>query len=417
MSHAASIAPVPASDRTGSAFDLFLIWAGANIVATTLQVGASLAASFHVSTALGLIAVGSLAGGALVAALAPLGPRLGVPSLIAARAALGVRGAALVALFMCVTNFAWIAVNNVIAASACAGTLGAEASERWWAFGLGVLATLVAAGGPSLVARTDRVAVPLLFALSFALTLACVRLAAPAPAPPPPAAGLSLARGLDVVIAYQVSWILMFADYSRYTRSGRGSAIAVFCGLALTSWWLMPLGLVAAAAAGSSDPRAMLEAAGLGASGAALMALGTLTTNFVNIYMSALAWRSVLPRSGEQATLWLIGGAGAALSLFSRAWLDRFADFMLLLGGALVPIGGILAARFFLCRRPVEVSALYDPAGPYMRQGGFAVPALIAWAAGASVYFAFESAGGTVPALLAATLAYWLVDRVRPIDG
>jgi purine-cytosine permease-like protein len=35
---------------------------------------------------------------------------------------------------------------------------------------------------------------------------------------------MTWSRGLDVVIGYQVSWILMFADYSRYTRSARGSA-------------------------------------------------------------------------------------------------------------------------------------------------------------------------------------------------
>ena len=107
---------------------------------------------------------------------------------------------------------------------------------------------------------------------------------------------MSWSRGLDVVIGYQVSWILMFADYSRYTRSVRGSAIAVFLGLALTSAWMMPLGAIAARAAGTSDPGAMLDAVGLGAAGALLLTLATLTTNFVNIYMSSLAWKSLAPR-------------------------------------------------------------------------------------------------------------------------
>ncbi len=50
-------------------------------------------------------------------------------------------------------------------------------------------------------------------------------------------------RGFDIVVGYQVSWILMFADYSRYTRSEKSSARAVFLGLLLTSLWMMPLGL------------------------------------------------------------------------------------------------------------------------------------------------------------------------------
>ena len=101
-----------------------------------------------------------------------------------------------------------------------------------------------------------------------ALTIACMRAPAAAGLGAAPLPAMSWSRGLDVVIGYQVSWILMFADYSRYTRSARGSAVAVFLGLALTSVWMMPLGTIAARAAGTSDPGAMLDAVGLGAAGA-----------------------------------------------------------------------------------------------------------------------------------------------------
>ena len=108
-----------------------------------------------------LVAVGSVAGAALVAALAPLGPRLRVPSVIAARPALGFVGAGLVAVVLYVTNFAWIALNNVIAASACARVgaawIGpAAGSQTAWAIALGLLATLVVWLGPRAVARADR---------------------------------------------------------------------------------------------------------------------------------------------------------------------------------------------------------------------------------------------------------------------
>ncbi len=405
------IGSVPEADRTQSPLDLFLIWAGANIVATTFAVGASLAGSFDTRTALALMTVGSLAGALMVAALAPLGPRLGVPSIIAARAALGIRGAGLIAGLMYVINFAWIAINNVIAASACATIVGGAASERWWAFGLGVLSTLVVAGGPALVVKTDRVAVPLLLLVSLAMTVACLRLELP-PVAAAPAGALSLLRGFDIVFGYQASWILMFSDYSRYTRTERGSLFAVFLGLGLTSAWLMPLGYLAARAAKSPDPGAMLEALGLGAAGALLMSFGTLTTNFVNIYLSALAWKSLLPRSSQRSALWVTGMVGACLSLFSRAWLDRYADFMLLLGGAFVPVGGILIARFFLLRRPVDVAALYDPRGEHARHLGFSIPGLAAWATGALAYYAIGASGGTLPALAVAMLAYAALVRL-----
>jgi len=410
---AIEIGRVPDSERTQSPLDLFWIWAGADIVATTFAVGASLTPAFETRTALALMLVGSFAGALLIAALAPLGPKLGVPSIIAARAALGIRGAGVIALVMYVTNFAWIAINNVIAASACAAVMGGPSSERAWAFGLGILSTLIVAGGPGLVARTDRVAVPVLFAIAVGMTVACLRLEPAAAATAATAApSMSLLRGFDVVAGYQASWILMFSDYSRYTRSGRGSFIAVFLGLGLTSAWLMPLGFLAAQAAQSPDPAAMMAALGLGAWGGLLMAFGTLTTNFVNIYLSALAWKSLLPRSSQTTALWVTGLVGAALSLLSRAWLDRYADFMLVLGGVFVPVGGILIARYFFDRRPVDPDALYDPNGEHARNGGFSIPGFAGWLAGAAVYYGIGAAGGTLPALFTATIVFVLVTRL-----
>ena len=92
---------------------------------------------------------------------------------------------------------------------------------------------------------------------------------------------------------------------------------------------------------------------------------------------------------------------GAALSL-SKVWLDRYADFMLVLGALLVPVGGVLIARFVLLRRRVEVPELYDPRGRFARWGGFSVPGMLAWAAGSAVFFLTKSIGSTLPALLTA---------------
>jgi purine-cytosine permease-like protein len=413
--NAVDIAPIAAADRKQPAFDLFLIFACANIVATTFQTGASLVPAFSLPSAIGLVVAGGLAGSALIAILSAAGPRLGVPSVIAARAALGMRGAGLVALLLYTTNFAWIAVNNVIAASACGRLAGGPASVRAWAVGLGVVSTLIVAGGPRLVARADRLAVPLLAVVGVVLTVACFRL--PGNVLWAPGTGsMRWLGGLDIVVGYQVSWILMFADYSRFTASARRAGVAVFLGLGLTTLWLMPLGAMAARAAGNSDPGAMLGALNLGLSGAVLMTVATVTTNFVNIYMSSLALRSLMPRAGDQVAVWSTGLLGAALSLFSGAWLDRYAGFMTVLGGVLIPVGGILLARFYLLRRPVRVAALYgdgEPGTPACP--AYDLPGLAAWGAGALTYYLAAGLGGTIPSLLVAIGVYLgLAGRRRP---
>ena len=409
--NAADIGQVPSGEQTQKASTLFWIFAGANIVATTMQVGASLSTGFSPLAASVLIAVGATAGSLLVAALAVVGPRLGVPSVIAARGALGTGGAGVVAVLLYVTNFAWIAVNNVIAASVGAHLLGGPAAMPWWIIGLGLVSTAVVALGPRAVGLADRYAVPLLLVVGGVITWAVIKawhtLPAAATAAAPSAGWF---HGLDIVIGYQVSWILMFADYSRYTASERRSAVAVFLGLLLTSLWMMPLGLTAARIAASQDPGAMMAAIGLGWAGAVLMIAATVTTNFVNIYMSGLACKSLMPKMGDQASVWSIGIIGTVLGLFAGTWLDRYADFMTVLGGVFVPVGGVLLAHYILRPTATHVPDLYDARGPYR---GVLVPGAAAWALGTAAYYLAGPWGGTLPALVTSVVIYVLLAR-RP---
>jgi cytosine permease len=411
--NATDIGPVPDAQRTQSGLTLFTIFAGANIVATTLQVGAALSAGVTPVTAVLLICMGATAGSMLVAALAVVGPRLGVPSVVAARAALGIRGAGLVAVLLYVTNFAWIAVNNVIAASVGAQLFGGPAARPLWIVGLGIVSTGVVALGPRAVGLADKIAVPLLLLVGGVITWAVIQ------SPPnlavlssAPAATMSWLTGLDIVVGYQVSWILMFADYSRYTRFERTGSMAVFLGLLLTSLWMMPLGLAAARVAGSQDPGAMMRAIGLGWAGAVLMVLATVTTNFVNIYMSGLAWKSLFPRTGDQWSVWSIGIIGTALGLIYGSWLDRYADFMVVLGGVLVPVGGVLLAHYRFSGATTKAPDLYANDGPYR---GVIPAGVVGGAAGAAVYFFARPWGGTLPGLVTAIVIYLATTRRRQL--
>jgi purine-cytosine permease-like protein len=413
--NAADLAPVAHEARTQSPFDLFLIFAGASIVATTWQVGASLG-TISTSAAIGIIAIGSLIGASFTSLLAPVGVTLGVPSIVASRAALGMRGASLVAFVLWLTNFAWIALNNVIAASVSSRAFGdAAVDPRWWSFAFGVIATFIVTRGPRAVGLADRIAVPSMGIAGLLITVAVLRM----PAPPPVAVEASAGawwRALDVVMGYQASWLLMFADYPRYSRSRGASARAVFLGLALPALWLMPLGFVVSRAAGTDDPGAMIAATGVGRAGAVLVVLATVTTNFVNIYMSALAWRSLAPSTRQAPAIWTIGLVGTAAGLLSPQLLDAFASFMILLGGILVPIGGILIGHFVVLPRiggdpsvwAVDVASLYDERGPL---AGVSGPAAAAWTTGALAYYAAQGHGATLVALAVTLLVYLVTMR------
>ncbi|MDP2389932.1 MAG: hypothetical protein Q8N52_06350, partial [Acidobacteriota bacterium] len=275
------------------------------------------------------------------------------------------------------------------------------------------------ARGPRAVGHADRVAVPLMVIAGSMLTWAAFTLVPPQPLGegglPPMTAAVSsepappLLWGIDVVIGYQVSWLLMFADYSRYTRSPRAGATAVFAGLALTAHWLMPEDWNLARIAGSADPGTMLAAAGVGWWAALLVVLATVTTNFVNIYLSSLAWRTLVPRSTGVGSVWVIGLIGTALGLISSAWLTQFADLMVLLGSVLVPVGGIFLAHFVVLRAKVDVDGIYQTA----RMPAFTAAGVAAWLLGFAVYKLAAPIGATLPALATSMIVFLLVRRFQ----
>ena len=414
-------------DQSQRPLDLFLIFAGANIVATTLQIGAWVA-GLPFSNAMFIIALGAVAGAWLVAALAPIGSRLRVPSIVATRAVLGFQGAQVLALLLFLTNFAWIADNNVIAASIVARLVSGPSATgtALLAIVIGLAAMFTVLGGPRAVGLADRFAVPTLFLSGVAMTIACLRIPLPEPAQTS-ASFMDHVRAFDVPFGYQTTWLLMFADYSRYSRSPRKASWAVFGGLGITALWFIPLGLISSLISGSQDPGAMVFGLGLGWWGGALLLLGTLTTNFVNIYMSALALKSLRPETSDRAAIWLIGGVGAAMSVMDKLLIDQFANLIALLAGIFVPIGAILIAHFLILKRRHTPGDLYPSSdGRAPRVGLWSAPGMTAWIVGAAVFYLaaypppalhLPAIGGTVPSFLIALAIYLMVSRTAQTNS
>ncbi len=389
------LAPVPEARRSSSIADVALLFAGANVVATTLVTGGALGVQASPGRTLTIVLLGVALGTAPLAVLARLGPRSGLPSMVLLRQPFGSAGAAAISLLLIVTNFAWIALNNVIAASALARLVGGP--ESGWSLLMGGLAVILALAGPRAMAMFDRFAVPAMAVLGGSLTLALLRGGGgPAVAPPPTEIGVL--AGLDLVAGYQVSWSLMFADYTRFQRREGQASTSVFLGLSLSSAWLMLVGAAAARAGGGADPTAMILGLGLPAVALLVVALSTLTTNFVNLYLSSLALKNLAPRARGGWVVVGLGAVGTGFGLLSPGLLDRYAIFMGYLGTLLLPIVAITLVHFFVgARRPSPAGAV-RPA------------AVMAWAIGVVVYQAVSRLwpvfGATIPTLIAAGVAY-----------
>ena len=134
-------------------------------------------------------------------------------------------------------------------------------------------------------------------------------------------------------------------------------------------------------------------------------------TNFVNIYMSSLAWKSLFPRARDAAVIWSIGLIGTALSAVPGVWLEQYTHFMTALAAVLVPVGGVLVAHYYIGQSEFTdqpIAELYDTRGPFR---GVNIAGIAAWTAGAIAFFAADRLGGTIPALIASIVVYVTLRR------
>lgn len=413
----AAIAPIPEAARNLRGADFCLLWAGAAVSLAEIWAGGLLAP-------LGLLAggaailLGHLIGNTPLALAGVIGTRTGLPTMVATRPALGVRGSYLPTVLNIVQLVGWTGVMLWIggrAAQAMAPLPGDRGAAGWIAIS-GALTTAWALLGHRHWRWLQRVAVTVLVALCVLMTVVLLerhqlaRLLAPSPS-----GGLPFMVALDLVIAMPISWLPLVCDYSRYARSARSAFWGTWVGYLVVSSWMYGIGLAAALATGSATPDSMvLELmAGLGLALPALLIvlLSTFTTTFLDVYSAAVSSLNLWPRLDERAASATCGALGTALALVLPA--SAFEDFLLLIGALFSPLFGVVLSDFLLGGRERYLAA-GDPARAGGPVAGFDARGLAAWAIGAAAYFALQHLttwGASLPSLLLAGLVYAVLRR------
>ena len=178
-------------------------------------------------------------------------------------------------------------------------------------------------------------------------------------------------------MALPVSWLPLAADYTRFSRSGRGAFWGAAVGYFIPNVWLYALGAILLLSRGLSDAPSVITAIAAGGAGAAvaLVALGVDETKepFANIYSTAVSFQNVLPRVSQRVLI--LGVAAVATAGTFVVDLVHYQDFLYLLGSFFVPLFGVLLAQWLVGER--------DPfAAPEFRPGQ-----IVAWLAGFFLFY------------------------------
>jgi nucleobase:cation symporter-1, NCS1 family len=393
------IRPVPPEHRRLSGLDFAVLWGDLSLGLLVLLTGALLVPALGLPSALAAIAVGSVAGSAVLALVGLAGAREGVPGMVLFRPVLGLRGSYLPSVLNIVQLVGWTGFEFWAMSS-----VAREMSNRLFGFGsywlwlpvVAVLCTLLALGGPVVVVRQwlEKFGVWVVAAVAAWITVRVLTVGHLGGAWSAPGhGGLGFWLAIDLVIAMPVSWLPLVADYNRFARQGVSSAAGTFWGYAAGNFWFYALGALLVVGGQLSDP----SPAGLGTAiasvaggGVVLVALlvGETDEAFADIYSAAVSSQNLRERIPQRGAVVVVAAAGAALA----AWLGSrpnvavgdYEYFLFLLGSVFVPLFGVFVADYFVLSKHRRSTGSYglDGTAPRRLNG----PAVAAWVVGFAIY-------------------------------
>jgi NCS1 family nucleobase:cation symporter-1 len=392
------------------AWDLLATWFGAGVSIAEFWAGALLVPGVSLLTALVVNVVGHIIGNALMGLVAVEGFVVGVPTMVLTRRPLGVRGSYIPSALNYLQLIGWTAVMNVVGARAIDEVLSAldyPSNVQLWIVAVGALNTLWALAGPRRWRWLEKVSAVLLITLVAWLTAATVGTAG----------GIDWGVGsgnlppllaLDLVVAMPVSWLPLVADYSRLC--GGGAFWATFVGYLASSNLFYFIGGYTNAYLGLADPISIIATYGLGIPAMAIVVLSTTTTAFLDIYSAAVSFKNFKPSEPIDRQILVVGAAGTALALVFPV--EEYEWFLLLIGGAFVPLAAIMITDYYLVARGrYDVEELLGGRAAPIRASG-----ITAWALGFTTYILTSTytpwLGSTIPSLIATSTIYYTLSKL-----
>ncbi len=354
------VEPVPAERRVLGFLDQGALWANLGVSLVGIVTGAALVPTLSFGTAMAVLVVGGLIGGGLLAASAWLGATTALPAMAIMRRALGVQGARVPTVLNILQNTGWSAVETwTVAEAAHALPVIGGGPRILYYLVAGLLGIVLAVTGPLGVVRRllRRYVTPL---LAIALAYLLVALLRDADLGIAATGGLPVMVALDIVVAYNASWLPLAPDYTRFSgrpmRAALGAATGYFAGTSL----VFIIGFLVGTLGGVTDTNSVVIAVGglaFGSLAIAVIVADESEKTFANVYSTAVSVQNLAPRASQRMLIVVIGTVATVIAY--QLSISRFFDFLLLLGAVFVPLFGAVIADHFRPPRPVVTAVAW----------------------------------------------------------
>jgi putative hydroxymethylpyrimidine transporter CytX len=386
------IRPVPRDRRRFSAFDVGVLWGDLSIGLLVLVSGALLVPALGLPFAVLAIVMGTAIGCLPLALVGFAGAREGVPGMVLFRPVLGRRGSYLPSAANLVQLIGWTAFEFwAMARVANAVSVDLLGLDGWfvWLIIVAVICTALALAGPVFTVRRwlERFGAWVVAAVAAWITVRVIAVGELGELwSRPGTGGLPFWAAVDLVVAMPVSWLPLVADFNRFARDERRSALATYGSYAAGNAWFYLLGALLVLAAGATpdvlDVGTTIAATAGGAVVLIALLVGESDQAMANLYSGAVSVQNVAPWVRQRPLIVGLGLTGFAIAaLLSADAAGTFEVFLFLIGSVFVPLFGVFAADLMLRGWRYGEPALFEEAPDGVRWR-----AVVPWVVGFVVY-------------------------------
>lgn len=377
------------------------------------MLGAVLGNSMTLAEAFTAITLASLLFGVLTFALGYAGMREGLPgSLLARWCGFGRHGSVLIGLLVAVSLLGWFGIQNAVFARSLSYALNGKLSFTESAALSGTVLTLLVTFGFKALRFTARVAVPLFIALVGWIFWHAFHGQSGQNIPPVIASQtITISAAMTMVIGGAILASLMTPDLTRFSRHGKDVFAITLLTILAGEYGVNGVAILIARELQTSDIIAIITQT-TSSLGLLAVVFSTLRINDLNLYSSTLGIANAIEgvtgyKPRYQMITLLLGMLGTLCSVFGI--LDRFVDFLELLGVIFPPILGVMIVDYYVLktdRQMLALSRTSDALPATSQLIGW--PALIASVAGAATGLLVERGVPVLNSFLIACVIYLL---------
>jgi NCS1 nucleoside transporter family len=425
------VEPIPAELRTTRWRDLFAINFTFFLNPVMYVVGAIAVAGFGLPFWWAILAIllGQALAYAVMVPIAEVGVDYGLTGQVAARATLGFWGARLLSSpYRVIAATYWFAAQALAAAYAIQAVVVAMGAGKPplvpIALGVALFHATLAVLGFDVMRWLLRVVLPI--SLGFVAVMVTLYASTDDPrfdvgrvfdSPDQHLTWVGFAGVVTLMAGSSLTLVTSVADFCRYTPTHRDVRIGLAASALAAAFVDAFIGGYAAAATGETNPFVALADLTSSRPLLALLLIAIvvqgISANIGNVYTAGLSLVNTIPALGRLRATILVAAAAVGLSAAPDV-IDSAQKWIVHLGNVAAPLAGVMLVDYVIVkRRRIDVSALFDPNGPYRYLNGVNVPAIVAIGAGVALYYSLSHSWLKIAwGLGAAAATYLLLNRL-----